>query len=61
MIFFQVFNFVKLAELYYAASHGMDIMGPTKNRSAEKVRELFSLINFMLKNLSYFCSLCLAL
>ncbi|KEH34903.1 putative trehalose-phosphatase [Medicago truncatula] len=32
----KVFNFVKLAELYYAASHGMDIMGPTKNRSAEK-------------------------
>jgi hypothetical protein len=25
----QVFNFVKLAELYYAGSHGMDIKGPT--------------------------------
>jgi hypothetical protein len=24
-----VFNFVKLAELYYAGSHGMDIKGPT--------------------------------
>ncbi|XP_004500616.1 probable trehalose-phosphate phosphatase J [Cicer arietinum] len=32
----KVFNFVKLAELYYAASHGMDIMGPTKNGSAVK-------------------------
>ncbi|KAL5075217.1 hypothetical protein RYX36_014201, partial [Vicia faba] len=32
----KVFNFVKLGELYYAASHGMDIMGPTKNQSAEK-------------------------
>ncbi|XP_058761504.1 probable trehalose-phosphate phosphatase H [Vicia villosa] len=32
----KVFNFVKLAELYYAASHGMDIMGPTKNQTAEK-------------------------
>jgi hypothetical protein len=25
----QVFNFVRLAELYYAGSHGMDIQGPT--------------------------------
>jgi trehalose 6-phosphate phosphatase len=24
-----VFNFVKLEELYYAGSHGMDIKGPT--------------------------------
>jgi hypothetical protein len=42
LYFFQVINFVKLAELYYAASHGMDIMGPTKNQTAaEKVREIF--------------------
>ena len=26
----QVFEFVKLAELYYAGSHGMDIKGPAK-------------------------------
>ncbi|XP_074264383.1 putative trehalose-phosphate phosphatase J isoform X2 [Silene latifolia] len=26
----KVYNFVKLAELYYAGSHGMDIKGPTK-------------------------------
>ncbi|VAH43600.1 unnamed protein product [Triticum turgidum subsp. durum] len=26
----KVFNFVKLEELYYAGSHGMDIKGPTK-------------------------------
>ncbi|KAL5068707.1 hypothetical protein RYX36_019594, partial [Vicia faba] len=32
----KVFNFVKLGELYYAASHGMDIIGPTKNQSAKK-------------------------
>lgn len=32
----KVFNFVKLAEVYYAASHGMDIMGPTKSQNAEK-------------------------
>jgi trehalose 6-phosphate phosphatase len=25
-----VFDFVKLAELYYAGSHGMDIKGPAK-------------------------------
>lgn len=25
---FQVYNFVGLTELYYAGSHGMDIMGP---------------------------------
>ncbi|KAL2638085.1 hypothetical protein AAZV13_06G095700 [Glycine max] len=27
----KVYNFVKLAELYYAGSHGMDITGPTKS------------------------------
>jgi trehalose 6-phosphate phosphatase len=26
----KVFDFVKLAELYYAGSHGMDIKGPAK-------------------------------
>ncbi|PWA85047.1 haloacid dehalogenase-like hydrolase (HAD) superfamily protein [Artemisia annua] len=26
----KVYNFVKLAELYYAGSHGMDIKGPSK-------------------------------
>ncbi|CAJ2644365.1 unnamed protein product [Trifolium pratense] len=36
----KVINFVKLAELYYAASHGMDIMGPTKNQiAAEKTNK----------------------
>jgi hypothetical protein len=29
----QVFEFVKLAELYYAGSHGMDIKGPAKSSS----------------------------
>ena len=29
----QVFEFVKLAELYYAGSHGMDIKGPAKASS----------------------------
>uniref|UniRef100_A0A452YU08 Trehalose 6-phosphate phosphatase n=1 Tax=Aegilops tauschii subsp. strangulata TaxID=200361 RepID=A0A452YU08_AEGTS len=26
----KVFDFVKLTELYYAGSHGMDIMGPIR-------------------------------
>jgi hypothetical protein len=36
-----VFEFVKLAELYYAGSHGMDIKGPAKassRRAKAKVR-----------------------
>lgn len=27
---YQVHEFVKLSELYYAGSHGMDIMGPIR-------------------------------
>jgi trehalose 6-phosphate phosphatase len=49
-----VFDFVKLTELYYAGSHGMDIMGPvggidsvTDNRSStnssmKQVRKSFT-------------------
>ncbi|KAK2659701.1 hypothetical protein Ddye_006234 [Dipteronia dyeriana] len=32
----KVFSFVKLAGLYYAASHGMDIEGPPKKRKYKK-------------------------
>ncbi|KAF7816956.1 Trehalose-phosphate phosphatase [Senna tora] len=32
----KVYKFVRLAELYYAGSHGMDIKGPTKSQSANK-------------------------
>ncbi|XP_010422893.1 PREDICTED: probable trehalose-phosphate phosphatase I isoform X1 [Camelina sativa] len=32
----KVYNFVKLAELYYAGSHGMDIIGPAKGFSRHK-------------------------
>ncbi|WZZ38020.1 hypothetical protein YC2023_034279 [Brassica napus] len=32
----KVYNFVKLAELYYAGSHGMDIKGPAKGFSRHK-------------------------
>jgi hypothetical protein len=34
----QVFNFVKLAELYYAGSHGMDIKGPTAQSKHTKAK-----------------------
>uniref|UniRef100_A0A0E0B250 Trehalose 6-phosphate phosphatase n=1 Tax=Oryza glumipatula TaxID=40148 RepID=A0A0E0B250_9ORYZ len=32
----KVFEFVKLAELYYAGSHGMDIKGPASRHAAAK-------------------------
>ncbi|KAL5703949.1 trehalose-phosphatase [Ranunculus cassubicifolius] len=32
----KVYNFVRLAELYYAGSHGMDIKGPTKSSKNKK-------------------------
>lgn len=35
----KVYNFVRLAELYYAGSHGMDIKGPTNKRSTKKENE----------------------
>jgi len=31
LLFFQVFDLVKLTELYYAGSHGMDIIGPVSD------------------------------
>ncbi|KAL8162339.1 hypothetical protein V2J09_013828 [Rumex salicifolius] len=34
----KVYNFVKLAELYYAGSHGMDITGPTKGHKYSKIQ-----------------------
>ncbi|PPD88146.1 hypothetical protein GOBAR_DD14920 [Gossypium barbadense] len=35
----KVYNFVKLAELYYAGSHGMDIKGPEKGSKSNKLVE----------------------
>ncbi|KAG4121688.1 hypothetical protein ERO13_D11G222900v2 [Gossypium hirsutum] len=35
----KVYKFVKLAELYYAGSHGMDIKGPKKRSKTDKVTE----------------------
>ncbi|CAL5088623.1 unnamed protein product [Urochloa decumbens] len=34
----KVFGFVKLAELYYAGSHGMDIKGPAKKASSRHAK-----------------------
>ncbi|KAJ6353662.1 hypothetical protein OIU76_002647 [Salix suchowensis] len=35
----KVYNFVRLAELYYAGSHGMDIKGPAKGSKYKKGSE----------------------
>ncbi|KAJ7956843.1 Trehalose 6-phosphate phosphatase [Quillaja saponaria] len=35
----KVYSFVRLAELYYAGSHGMDIKGPTKGSKYKKGNE----------------------
>lgn len=34
----QVYEFVKLDELYYAGSHGMDIVGPAKSSDGFRVK-----------------------
>ena len=34
----QVYEFVQLAELYYAGSHGMDIVGPAKSSDGIRVK-----------------------
>ncbi|XP_030481171.1 probable trehalose-phosphate phosphatase D [Cannabis sativa] len=34
----KVYDFVKLPELYYAGSHGMDIKGPTKITKQKKIK-----------------------
>ena len=31
-----MYEFVKLADLYYTGNHGMDIMGPTKSSNGSK-------------------------
>ncbi|XP_065874614.1 probable trehalose-phosphate phosphatase J [Euphorbia lathyris] len=35
----KVYNFVRLAELYYAGSHGMDIKGPAKGSKYKKANQ----------------------
>lgn len=34
----QVYDFVQLSELYYAGSHGMDIMGPANGSDGFRVK-----------------------
>lgn len=47
----QVYNFVKLPELYYAGSHGMDIRGPSKSQlKSKKVSTLCSSYNLFCIN-----------
>ncbi|XP_024390077.1 probable trehalose-phosphate phosphatase C [Physcomitrium patens] len=38
----KVFEFVQLTELYYAGSHGMDIMGPAKSSDGYRVKGIKS-------------------
>ncbi|XP_062098569.1 probable trehalose-phosphate phosphatase D isoform X1 [Humulus lupulus] len=46
----KVYDFVKLPELYYAGSHGMDIKGPTKITKPKKVGSFFCLLrDFVLR------------
>ncbi|CAL0320363.1 unnamed protein product [Lupinus luteus] len=40
----KVYNFVRLAELYYAGSHGLDIKGPTRTSKYNKDRKAETLI-----------------
>ncbi|OIV98428.1 hypothetical protein TanjilG_16755 [Lupinus angustifolius] len=40
----KVYNFVRLAELYYAGSHGLDIKGPTRSSKYNKDRKSETLL-----------------
>lgn len=54
MQFFQVYEFVGLTELYYAGSHGMDIMGPVHPISKDQtncIRSYDKRVNDFFKNL----------
>ncbi|XP_048633565.1 probable trehalose-phosphate phosphatase E isoform X3 [Brassica napus] len=47
----KVYSFVKLTELYYAGSHGMDIKGPEQNsKYKKKWSDLAHLVRSVLKN-----------
>ncbi|KMZ57167.1 putative trehalose-phosphate phosphatase [Zostera marina] len=41
----KVYNFVKLEELYYAGSHGMDIQGPLKPRGGRNSKKAKSILS----------------
>ena len=38
VLYYQVYEFVQVRELYYAGSHGMDIMGPAVCRNGSKAK-----------------------
>ncbi|QHN92753.1 probable trehalose-phosphate phosphatase H isoform X1 [Arachis ipaensis] len=42
----KVYDFVRLGEVYYAGSHGMDIKGPTKSRNHQKGNNNEALVLF---------------
>ena len=54
----QVYSFVKLAGLYYAGSHGMDIKGPSKTCKYKKVRTSVPFCNLIYCTLFFFFLLC---
>ncbi|XP_041022017.1 probable trehalose-phosphate phosphatase E [Juglans microcarpa x Juglans regia] len=39
----NIYSFIRLAELYHAASHGMDIKGRVKGSKCKKASELYNL------------------
>lgn len=62
----QVYEFVQLSELYYAGSHGMDIMGPANSASVFKIngtlaKDKMVIFSFNLHNSRTLTSACWAL
>lgn len=62
MLLFQVYDLVGLTELYYAGSHGMDIMGPVTNtnnvNSTDQqvtCQELLQVLMYTLQDFIYLC------
>lgn len=62
MLLFQVYDLVGLTELYYAGSHGMDIMGPVTNtnnvNSTDQqvtCQELLQVLVYTLQDFIYLC------
>lgn len=62
MLLFQVYDLVGLTELYYAGSHGMDIMDPVTNtncvNSTDQQVICQELLQVLLYTLQDFISLC---
>lgn len=62
MLLFQVYDLVGLTELYYAGSHGMDIMGPVTNtdnvNSTDQqviCQELLQVLMYTLQDFIHLC------